>query len=262
MKSNSIYARVFGDKHMTKELPFNTKAFLTHVIIYLQRKIFSGKKGYGAYSYMPTVLSIDETIDLIIEKIRSGTPFVAGKIGTGDGEALARYFDITANEHALQKALKMTIGKRGPFWWDNSVRAAICRCAGVFPITDESIEKFCDIFIDACQYIDGFASFNPGEFRLHQTLCPTAASINLNALAPQGHPRTWYRAIEGKTLLVVHPYAKTIQTQYEKNVEYHVGQGAFPRLKKLITYVPVIWFNAASQFEKSSLLPPMELTGT
>lgn len=224
---------------MNEQLPFNTNAFLTHAIIYLQRKIFANKKGYGAYSYMPTVLSADDTINLIAEKIRSGTPFMSGKIGTGDGETLARHIDIHANENSLIKILKMAIGKRGPFWWDNSVRAAICRCAGVFPITDTSIEKFCSTFIEACAHIDGFASFNPGEFRLHQTLCPSATAINLNALAPQGHPRTWYSALEGKTLLVVHPYTNTIRRQYERNVEYHAGQGPFPRVKKLITYRPV-----------------------
>lgn len=239
MKDTGLIAKIFGSKHMTAEIPFNLWALFTHSIIYLQRKAFSNRKGIGVYSYMPNALSTDETIDLIASKINAGKPFMAGKIGTGDGETLARYIDIHANEPCLVKLLKLLGGRRGPFWWDNSIRAGICVCAGVFPCTDESIETFCRIFMEACKDIDAFASFNSGEYRLHKLLCPQAESINLNALAPLCHPHTWYGALAGKKLLVVHLYERTIRAQYEKNVEYHKGQGPFPRLKELITYRPV-----------------------
>lgn len=239
MDDTGLIARIFGAKHMTPEMPFNLWALFTHTLIYLQRKIFANKNGRGAYSYMPHVLSIDETIDLIAEKIQKGEPFMAGKIGTGDGETLSRYIDIHSKGSPLSKCYRMLTGAGGPFWWDNSVRAAICVCAGVFPPSDDMIERFCRVFMEACHDIDAFASFNVGECRLHRLLCPQATSINLNALAPQGHPRTWYGALEGKKLLVVHLYGKTIRAQYEKNVEYHAGQGPFPRVKELIIYRPV-----------------------
>ena len=239
MKDTGIIARIFGAKHMTPEMPFNLWALFTHTIIYLQRKIFTNHKGNNAYSCMPYRLSTDETIKLITDKIRSNRPFLAGKIGTGDGEALARFIDIHADESCIKKIIKIFNGQRGPFWWDNSIRAAICVCAGVFPTQDTALEEFCRIFMAACHDIDAFASFNSGEHRLHKILCPDSTSVDLNALAPQGHPRTWYGALEGKKLLVVHLYEKTIRAQYEKNVEYHKGQGPFPRVKELITYRPV-----------------------
>ena len=239
MDDTGLIARIFGAKHMTPELPFNLWALFTHTIIYLQRKIFANRKGRGAYAYMPSALSFDATIDLIAERIRKGEPFMAGKIGTGDGEALARYIDIHAAESPFVKALKIFAGKRGPFWWDNSIRAGICNCAGVFPVQDAAIEKFCRIFMETCREIDAFASFNPGEYRLHQMLCPNAKAEELYALVPYNSPRTWYGALEGKKLLVVHLYEKTIRAQYEKNVEFHKGQGPFPRVKELITYRPV-----------------------
>ena len=61
---------------MTTEMPFNLWALFTHSIIYLQRKAFANHKGTGAYSYMPSALSTDETIDLIASKINDGKPFM------------------------------------------------------------------------------------------------------------------------------------------------------------------------------------------
>ena len=86
--------------------------------------------------------------------------FMAGKIGTGDGESLCRYIDKYADESKFVKWCKILSGRRGPFWWDNSIRAGICVCAGVFPISDKSIEEFCEIFTLLSHRRDRFLSFD------------------------------------------------------------------------------------------------------
>ena len=225
---------------MGGEIPFNLKALITRAIIYLGRKIYHNTRGYGAYSLAPknTALDFDQTVDYLYEHILAGKPFMAGKIGTGDGESLSRYIDRYAKESQFTKWLKILTGRRGPYWWDNSIRGGICVCAGVFPIKDEIIEDFCRIFMSYCNEFDGFARCTYGEGRLYDLLCPHATPIVMEALVPLATPHTWYGALRGKKVLVVHQYIKTIKTQYEKRVEFHKGQGPLPEFD-LIQYRPV-----------------------
>ena len=224
---------------MTPEMPFNVKALVTHAIIFLQRKLFVNKHGRGAFCHAPDCMPLDDSIDLIADHICKGIPLMAGKVGTGDGETLDRWLDITAKECWPIKFCKMLLGLRGPFWWDNSVRASISVCAGVFPPTDAAIEEFCTVFTSYCQEMDLMINFGFPIGRVHRTFCPQAKMIHPWALTPFSHEHNWYGALANRKVLVIHQYPATIRAQYEKNVEFHQGQGPLPRFKELITYRPV-----------------------
>lgn len=239
MKHIGFFARIFGPRGTAKDLPFNAIALFTRGIIYIQRKLFANHRGYGAYAYAPLSIDLDTAIDTIADKIRCGTPFMAGKIGTTDGEALARHIDIHAKEPIAAKILKMLIGQIGPFWWDNTVKGGLRCSGGVFPVSTEGIEEFCRVFSDSCKDMDFIIGFTAGQYRLQKLLCAEPEVVEFRALTPCGHAHNWYEALENKKVLVVHPYSQTIRSQYEKNVEFHEGQGPLPRFKELITYRPV-----------------------
>ena len=150
-----------------------------------------------------------------------------------------RYLDVNAPGHALAKLRQLLLGKCGPFWWDNWIRAGICVCAGVFPSDIGSIEEFCKIFMSYCPDIDAIPAWLEGEERICRRLCPNATAIQLDALAPCDARKSWYDALEGRRVLVVHPYVRTIKAQYEKNVAFHKGHGPLPRFKSLVQYCPV-----------------------
>ena len=223
--------------HCNDELPLDWKSVFTRVLMACQRRLYGGYGGSGACSRAAGRLSMDESIGLIERRIREGRPFMAGKIGTGDMETIQRYVDIHDGASMPVKWLKLLAGRCGPFWWDNWIRAGICVCAGVFPADDDAIEEFCGIFMDYCRDIDAVPGWLPGESRIYGMLCPEAAIIELESLVPEGS-RTWYGALAGKKVLVVHPYVDTIRSQYAKRVEFHRGQGPLPEFE-LLQYRPV-----------------------
>ena len=173
---------------------------------------------------------------------------MAGKIGTTDGEALARYIDIHAKESKIVKIIKMLIGKRGPFWWDNTIRGSLQLSGGVFPVSMKGIDDFFNIFSKSCKDMDFILSFTPGQNRLQNLLCSDPKILQFKTLALYDHPHNWYTALKDKKVLVVHQYHKTIRSQYEKNVEFHAGQGPLPRFKELITYRPVNSIGGGDEF--------------
>lgn len=239
MEDSGIFSKLFGARGTSPELPFNAMALVTRTIIFLQRTIFANRRGYGAYAYAPISIDLDTAIDAIADKIQCGTPFMAGKIGTTDGEALARYIDIHAKEPLIIKTFKLLVGKRGPFWWDNTIRGSLECSGGVFPVSTDKIDEFCRIFSNSCKDMDFIIGFTAGQYRLQKLLCSGPKIVEFRALTPCNHTHTWYTALKNKKVLVVHPYSQTIRFQYEKNVEFHAGQGPLPRFKELITYRPV-----------------------
>lgn len=235
-----IASRLNGVGHTNEEIPFDLKALVTRGIIVVQRNLYGNKKGRGACSMMSNTLPYRESVDFIRAGILSGRPFMAGKVGTGDNETMLRYMDIHDKEACLLKWFKLLVGRRRPFWWDNSIRAGIGVCAGVFPPTVEGIEEFCRIYETYLPEMDGFASCADGETRIHDRYCPKAVPITWDSLFPVFRGYTWMDALRGKRVLVVHPFVKTIVSQYEKarEVELHKNQGPFPDFD-LLVYKPV-----------------------
>ena len=233
-------SRLNGLHHTNAEIPFDWKALWTRGIIVLQRNLYGNKRGRGACSMMPNTLSYRESVDFIRRGILSGKPFMAGKIGTGDNETMLRYMDIHDREPTAVKWLKLLAGRRRPFWWDNSIRAGISVCAGVFPSDVGSIEEFCRIYETYIPEMDGFASCADGETRIHDRYCPKAVPIMWESLFPLREGYSWFDALAGKRVLVVHPYLKTIAAQYAKarTCELHKGQGPMPEFE-LLQYRPV-----------------------
>lgn len=243
MKGNMgtfLLGRLQGLNHTNAEIPFDWKSLFTRGIIVAQRTIYGNRKGRGACSTVPGALSYRDSVDFIRKGILSGRPFMAGKIGTGDNETMLRFMDIRARESCLLKWWKLVTGQRRPFWWDNSIRAGIGVCAGVFPPTVEGIEEFCRIYETYIPEMDAFASCADGESRIHDRYCPHAQPIDWISLFPIIEGYSWFDAIKGKRVLVIHPYEKSIRAQYEKarRVELHKGQGTFPEFE-LTTYRPV-----------------------
>lgn len=238
--STFLLSRLQGLNHTNVEIPFDWTALFTRGIIWAQRHVYGNNRGVGACSTAPNQLSHRDSVAFIRNGILSGRPFMAGKVGTGDNETMLRHIDIHDDEAWFVKGAKLLAGRRRPFWWDNSIRAGIGVCAGVFPPTVEGIEEFCRIYETYLPDMDGFGSCADGESRVHDRYCPTAAVISWESLFPIRLEEDWFGALAGRRVLVVHPYAKSIAAQCEKarRVELHRGHGTFPDFE-LQTYVPV-----------------------
>ncbi len=237
MNLNRIVGRFASIGHCNEEFPMDWQSLFTRLLIIACKKAYGGRSG-NAWSQTPPQFDMDGSIDFIERGLRSGRPFMAGKIGSGDLETLMRREAIRADGSLLRKWVRLAAGKTAPFWYDNWIRTGIGVCAGVFPISDESIEEFCSVFEGFCDAFDAVPSYGLGDERIYRRLCPGAKIIRHDALVPFAHPRTWYGALEGRRVLVVHPYVASIRMQYEKNVEFHAGQGALPRFD-MVQYRPV-----------------------
>lgn len=195
--------------------PFNTRAVVTRGIIVVQRKIF-GHWLHAVSQHAP--LGHDWTgqaaNDAIRTMLQAASPCMIARFGSGEMETTLRHLDISTPESSLHKLFLLFAGKIGPFWWDNSIRAGISWIAGLFPPTDEMMDRFGTRMLNDCREIDILAGWLAGEKRLHALCFPHAKCLPLHDLEPFAFNHPWTSALKDKTVLLIHPFETTIRNQY------------------------------------------------
>ena len=197
--------------------PFNTRALLTRAIIVAQRTVYSQwLRSYSSHVPLKHDWTGQAANDALRDLLSRAAPCMIARFGSGEMETTLRHLDISLPGSAAVKALRLLAGQIGPFWWDNSIRAGITWIAGLFPPTNETMDRFGARVLEDCREIDILAGWLAGEKRLQSLYFPRAACIPLINLEPFAVDAPWTMALEGKTVLLVHPFEATIRHQYAK----------------------------------------------
>lgn len=171
---------------------------------------------------------------LIRDAIVRGDACMIGRLGFVEANAVLNHLEKMQSARGSWLA-KMDASFR-PFrdTWDKNLMLNLYENAGVFPMTIEAADQFSQIYLKKFASTDYLAAFGniPGERYLHEEFCPKAISIPIESLEPFRFERPWSAMLEGKKILVIHPFAKSISNQY--------------RNRKLL-------------FQNSSVLPDFEL---
>lgn len=100
---------------------------------------------------------------------------------------------------------------------ENKPNFSLYNNAGVFPATVEIANRFARKAMEDCKSIDILASYMHNEHRIAE-LQKNATCVNLNPYyAPWLFENPWTKWLEGKRVLVVHPFVESIRHQYENN---------------------------------------------
>ena len=105
-------------------------------------------------------------------------------------------------------------GETGPWWWDDRTSREMIRQAGFFPVDPASLERFARMFLADAREIDLLGSWTPLEDRVPMDRRP--CRVPLADLEPYLHPDPWSEALAGRRVLVVHPFAASIEAQYRR----------------------------------------------
>jgi hypothetical protein len=168
------------------------------------------------------VLSLDcfgqEASDLIKSKISDDEPRMICRFGSAELSATITYLNATSGKSILRKSLDYIINDTEPFWWEDNLRDAMRNNAGFFPTTDDSLAAFGSRMIDDIQNIDVLGSvcfLRRQELELLGFM-KRAFIVDLTDLEPYYHKNPWSEALDGKVVLVIHPFEQSIQQQYRR----------------------------------------------
>ena len=96
------------------------------------------------------------------------------------------------------------------------VRHNMCNNAGFFPKDDEMLDAFVELMLDSCSHLDLIGLWNNNlELFTVKEYAKNARGMLLACMEPYYDiDSAWTKALKGKRVLVIHPFAQTIQRQF------------------------------------------------
>jgi hypothetical protein len=150
--------------------------------------------------------------NLIAKMILSNKPFMIARFGSTEMENIVNYLGIIENKKNIRGYIK---GETLPWWWDSHNSDELCFFSGFFPNDTKLVFEFCKEMIEIMPNVDLLGSWLKEEWLFKKQL-QNAKRVVLEDLEPFFCSNPWTQALEGKKVLVIHPFAETIEAQYEK----------------------------------------------
>lgn len=180
------------------------------------------RKGYSKISRRNNQVRIsglstnpDEVSDLIYQQLMCNKPCMIARFGATELSMLCNYISIMNRHHSVLNFIK---GEESEWWWNPIKMQSMQNWSGFFPPDEEHLSRFCELMLQDAKYVDVLGRWLKDEEKIIDL--SAVKSVKLLYLEPYHSSRPWSRALEGKRVLVVHPFAKLIETQYKNHREH------------------------------------------
>lgn len=207
----------------------------------------------------------------IEESIHSGTPMLFGRFGTPESNACLNRLemDLHSSPSRFRRLAAEFYGLRKQ--WDPNVRQVLETNVGFFPTDEASVERFVSYYVSQLELTDALAYWGwvPGESLLIRRHCSKTRLFEAHALEPYILDKPWTSALEGKRVLVIHPFKNSILTQYERRELLFEDQSILPRFQ--LRVIPAVqslagtptpfssWFEALDWMKSQMELEPFDV---
>lgn len=172
---------------------------------------------YKKFWPAPKVLSIvnndADSVGLIIYNIlKNDSPCMIARFGSTELSCMINY---VGTKNHINQIYSYISGKTPQWWWQQSIIDQMQLWSGFFPATVEKIEQFCSLMLADIPQVDVLGFYREEE-NYFDELLGKHEKVNFELLNPYFSKVPWTRALEGKKVLVIHPFAQTIKNQYKK----------------------------------------------
>ena len=180
-----------------------------HKVLYKLNDLYTKTFPHESIYHRPSE-SAQEASDKIYKLLSSPYPCMIARYGSVELYCLCNYLGILAGKKPLLGFVK---GEVEPWWWAPERVRNMGFNAGFFPLEEKEIVRFCQLMLEDAIEVDLLASWLSKELRLDTSLLGKDR-IFLPHLEPWYAELPWTRALEGKKVLVVHPFALQMERQY------------------------------------------------
>lgn len=164
------------------------------------------------------VLTDQEGNNKLYEMVLSEKPFAATRFGGTETKTIADVLYTKAG------------GKLGGV--SDRTLTRIMQLSGFFPADKEALSRFVDLYMDCCADIDLLGVWNILLQSYLADECVTNAELSeLRMFEPYYFEQPWTRALEGKRVVVIHPFAGTIESQYQKRQQLFENKELLPEFE-------------------------------
>lgn len=168
--------------------------------------------------------SPDKVSSRISNLLESDTPCMISRFGSNELNTASFY---KKGQHPLWFLRRIY-----PFWVPQWIKDNMKNQAGFFPVKENLMCDFADLIIKSAKEVDLLGSWVTVEKSIEPEMayeiCP------LLYLEPYWSDNPWTRSLKDKKILVVHPFAKTIEEQYNKRGVLFDNPEVLPTFSSLV----------------------------
>lgn len=148
---------------------------------------------------------------MIKDYLNSSEPCMIARFGSVELQCVVDYFYPAK----LKNVFPFIQGNIPSFGYAPSTKKTMYVNAGFFPSTNKMLNRFGDLMVECMKEVDLLGSWRyEEEFVLH--LMPDVIRVPLPDLEPYYFDNPWTTALEGKRVLVIHPFEDTIRKQHDQ----------------------------------------------
>lgn len=175
-------------------------------------------------------LTKNQVNDYIYNRLMDDKPFMLGRLGT---ELITSIYPYTM-EQSLFKRYSIYIHGYSPVYRENSQYAKelmsyLCNNCGFFPNDTSLMTKYKNLLWKDVEEVDLLGCYTYDNilkpvFKGDET-CP------LVDIEPYDYDHPWSRALRGKKVLIIHPFAETIVKQYQRRMHLWENKDVLPEFE-------------------------------
>lgn len=180
-------------------------------------KVFAEARELYERTHPDCMPTLERTIDheeagkIMYDCLSADKPCMIARFGGSEMNILANYLGI---QRGFKGCWDFVRAKQDQWWWMSKRVDDMINCAGFFPREEWAFNKFSLLLQDDMKYIDVLASFTRRECYFKETFS-NVPKLHLLLMEPWFASQPWTRVLEGKKVLVIHPFAELIEYQYK-----------------------------------------------
>lgn len=170
----------------------------------------------GEVPLFPRIQDPDKVSNIIRAALSNESPCMIARYGATELMCIINYLGVKKGKPNL---LRYLLGMEEDWWWRESSLKQIEQWSGFFPANKPNVEAFCELMLQDSQYVDILVSWLKDEYKLKDYLHAKHFVQGL-FLDPFWCKDPWTEVLKDKKVLVVHPFAESIQSQYNQHREH------------------------------------------
>lgn len=162
--------------------------------------------------------------DKILELLEDNKPCMIGRIGSTELECISEY-----KNYKNQTGTTEGLNSGSPVFSDITLYKMYIN-SGFFPSDKEKLAEFCELMNEDMKEVNILGTWLNMETLFEKEL-ENCIRIKLPSMEPYYHQKPWTSALEGKTVLVVHPFSESIKKQYKRRELLFENKKVLPEFK-------------------------------
>lgn len=209
---------------------FDKMIDIERTVLNLMRKLYTNAFGQPEFEKSSIIYNLGEASDLIYNYLSNDTPCMIARYGATE---LACILNCLSVQDGKRSTWDYIIGRKSSWWWNDNIMNQMQRWSGFFPPSPDNLIKFTEMMLRDSAQMDVLAIFKDTlKSVLIEKYFPNDLKIvHLIALDPFVNKSPWSRALRGKKVLVIHPFAELIESQYQRRNKLFIDSEVLPDFK-------------------------------